>query len=252
MILISEAMGRPKGSKNKGTIMNQSKDLEKRIFDILSIFAQKGFFDFTVAAVDDKAVMDTKDSKLISLYNELVPKLRQYSSQKVTSTTGGETGNIHKVLTKLYGTFSTAEELNKAMGFLLYVQRRKLSNDNDIPMSDDLDRDQVRKLYKDYENRSTNPVSLNNPNSPIQSRHKDGDPHPTLKTKSQQKNNLMSVIPDYLKNHLKLDDNEIASRLDALFSEKRENTELRPSDDEEFESWEKLQEHIVRDFKRFL
>lgn len=241
MIFLTEKRGRPAGQKNRrwediSPIVEFTKE-EQRLLDISSIFAQKGFFDFSQGAVDNEAIMDTKDQELISLYNELVSIYKEMG------------GIPQKVLVKLYDTFSNREELLKAVQFLAYVQTKGYSgntvDDFDIP------KDEVSKLRKDFESQPM-------PTSSSDERDQWGRKKYTHKTPEQKKQDVINLTTKYLKDQLKLDDNEIKSRIDLLFGpvggkEEPNNTDEPKSLDNYWSGTSTtLQEQILRDFKRFI
>lgn len=237
MIFIAEKMGRPKGSKNKW-VTNKDRPLfgeltkeEQRIFDILSTFAQKGFFDFTTISVDNEGVMKSEDQELISLYTELASTIKNR-----------ENTTPDRVIFKLYRTFSDMDILDKSQEFTRYLRNQgyDLSTINDI----DIPKDQVKKLYKDFESLPPKPEpTVSKPSSderdPITGRKKY-----TKRTPDQKKQDVVMTLTRYLKNVLKLGDDEIKSRVDLLLSPTQTS-----NDDEDTST---LNEQILKDFKRFL
>ena len=237
MIFIAEKMGRPKGSKNKW-VTNKVRPLfgeltkeEQRIFDILSTFAQKGFFDFTTISVDNEGVMKSEDQELISLYTELASTIKNR-----------ENTTPDRVIFKLYRTFSDMDILDKSQEFTRYLRNQgyDLSTINDI----DIPKDQVKKLYKDFESLPPKPEpTVSKPSSderdPITGRKKY-----TKRTPDQKKQDVVMTLTRYLKNVLKLGDDEIKSRVDLLLSPTQTS-----NDDEDTST---LNEQILKDFKRFL
>ena len=246
MIFISEKRGRPVGSKNKSkgdiSMPNELTKEEQRIFDILSTFAQKGLVDFTTGSVDNEEIMKSEDQELISLYTELVSTVK---NRKLHS----------KVIFKLYNTFSDMGTLSRSAEFGQYLRDQGYDfstiDDADIP------KDQVKKLFKDFQSLPPKPEpTVSKPSSderdPITGRKKY-----TKRTPEQKKQDLVMGLTKYLKNVLKLGDDEIKSRVDSLLSP----TQTSNDDEETSSSNDKgyfgdptttLNEQILKDFKRFL
>jgi len=218
MIFISEKRGRPVGSKNKpkGNISmpNELTKEEQRIFDILSTFAQKGLVDFNTGSVDNEEIMKSEDQELISLYTELVSTVKNREKGGLPA----------KVIFKLYNTFSDTDILYKSQEFGQYLRDQGYNVDtvDDV----DIPKDQVKKLYKDFESQQPTPQP-----KPEKSAEE-------IRAALIRTLHNFSLLSKYLKDDLNLDDDEIKSRIIAL---------LRPSTDTPT-----LNEQILKDFKRFL
>ena len=222
MIFISEKRGRPVGSKNKSkgdiSMPNELSKEEQRIFDILSTFAQKGLVDFNTGSVDNEEIMKSEDQELISLYTELVSTVKNRKFGGLPS----------KVIFKFYNTFSNVDVLYKTQEWGQYLRDQGYDfstvDDADIP------KDQMKKLYKDFESRKPTPEPTPEPKPEKSSEE--------IRAALIRTLHNFSLLSKYLKDDLNLDDNEIKSRIIAL---------LRPSTDTPT-----LNEQILKDFKRFL
>lgn len=201
---------------------------EQRMYEISSIFVEKGFFDFSIGGIDNEAIINTESNALISLYDELVSIVKKKG------------GFSTEVLTKLYRTFSDEGEMEKAVQFMRYANKQghtgSTVDDLDIP------NDTTSKLKKDFESEP-NPSGTpsDGPTLTQQSR----DLKVRKRTPGQKKQELMHSATTYLKDVLKLDDDEIFRRVGILFdSVSTEKGRLNET--------EELNEQILRDFKRFL
>ena len=202
---------------------------EQRMYEISSIFVEKGFFDFSIGGIDNEAIINTESNALISLYDELVSIVKKRG------------GFSTEVLTKLYRTFSDEGEMDKAVQFMRYANNQgyKGSTVDDL----DIPNDTTSKLKKDFESEpnpsgtpSDGPTLAQQSQVPIKVRKR---------TPGQKKQDLMHLTTTYLKDVLKLDDDEIFRRVDILFgSVETEKGRLNET--------EELNEQILRDFKRFL
>lgn len=251
MIFISEKRGRPVGSKNKSkgniSMPNELTKEEQRIFDILSTFAQKGLVDFSTGSVDNEEIMKSEDQELISLYTELVSTIKNREKGGLPS----------KVIFKLYNTFSDTDILYKSQEFGKYL----LDQGYDVSTVDDADipKDQMKKLYKDFQSLPPKPEPTVSKPSSDDKRYPWDRKKYTKKTPEQKKQDMVVSLTKYLKDVLKLDDNEIKSRINTLLgsagTETPNDTEgSQSSDDKGYfgDPTTTLNEQILRDFKRFL
>jgi hypothetical protein len=212
---------------------------QQRAYDILSVFVQNGLFDFNLAALDNEGIVNTKDQKLISLYNELITMIKDNRNLLYPS-----------VLTKLYETFSNKEVLEKSLHFSNYL----INQGYNFSTVDDLDvsKDEVTKLKKDFDSLpQSEPPTLDT--SSDRRNPFSGRKYYTKKTPEQKKQDIIDTTTKYLKDLLKLDDNEIKSRIELLFSPV--GTE-KPNSSNDTNYWRStsttLNEQILREFKRFI
>ena len=248
MIFIAERRGKPKGSKNKPkediSMPDELSKEEQRVFDISSVFAQKGFFNFDVGGIDNERVIESEDQELISLYNELV-----------SIVTNNPKAMTSKVLFKIYDTFSNRETLNRAVDFMSFAISKGYEgntvDDLNVPNSE------VEKLQKDFESLPPKPEPTVSKSSSDERDSITGRKKYTKRTPEQNKQDVVMGLTKYLKDVLKLSDDEIKSRVDSLLGPTQtsnDDEETSSSNDNGYwgDSTTTLNEQILKDFKRFL